>query len=88
MRAKRDKLGFDLSVGDVVIPEKCPVFGTPFVKGNHKDHRVSPSLDRIDPMFGYVKSNVWVISHRANLIKNNATLNELRALVSALEQRQ
>jgi len=36
---------------------------------------------------GYVKGNVWVISHRANRIKNDATLLELEKLVTALKKR-
>lgn len=44
----------------------------------------SPSLDRKDPAKGYVKGNVWVISYRANAIKQDATLAELLAFVTRL----
>jgi hypothetical protein len=37
----------------------------------------SPSVDRIDPNGGYVKGNVVVVSYRANLIKTNASVDEL-----------
>ena len=37
----------------------------------------SPSLDRIDSSKGYTPDNVWVISRRANIIKHDATLEEL-----------
>ena len=37
------------------------------------------------PELGYIKGNVWVISNKANRIKNNATLEELRLLVKNLE---
>ena len=45
----------------------------------------SPSLDRINPNLGYIKGNVWVISYRANMIKNNATLEELELLTRNLK---
>jgi len=45
----------------------------------------SPSLDRINPALGYVKGNVWVISFKANAIKQNATVQELELLVNNLK---
>ncbi len=40
----------------------------------------SPSLDRIIPEKGYVKGNVIVVSNKANVIKNNATPEEIIAV--------
>jgi hypothetical protein len=45
-------------------------------------------LDRIDNSKGYVPSNIAVISMRANMIKNNATLAELKAIVAYIEASQ
>ncbi len=42
----------------------------------------SPTIDRIDNTRGYTKDNVLVVSHRANSIKSDATLDELEAIVS------
>ena len=47
-----------------------------------------PSLDRIDNSKGYVPGNIAVISMRANMIKNNATLAELKAIVAYIEASQ
>lgn len=44
----------------------------------------SPTLDRIVPDKGYVRENVWVISGRANRIKNDATIEELELIAEAL----
>lgn len=45
---------------------------------------VSPSLDRLDSSKGYVKGNVRVISKRANQLKNNATVEEMRMVLADL----
>ena len=41
----------------------------------------------IDSTKGYIKGNVWVISKRANALKNNATIEELELLVKNLRKR-
>jgi hypothetical protein len=84
-RAKRSGIPFSITVSDIVVPSVCPVFGTPLTCGVKSVHDSSASLDRIIPELGYVKGNIAVISHRANRIKNNATLADLRILVRFLE---
>lgn len=78
-RAKKRGLEFNLDVGDIVIPKVCPILGIPIVRVAGKRLPGSASLDRIDNSRGYVKDNVWVISSKANLMKNNATTTELLA---------
>lgn len=46
----------------------------------------SPSLDRIVPERGYVAGNLRVISNRANTLKNNATIDEMRLVLADLER--
>ena len=81
VRARAKKLGlpFDLTEEDIVIPPECPILGIPIFRnvGKNGPCANSPSLDRIDPSKGYVKGNVWIISQRANVMKNDATLEEL-----------
>lgn len=84
-RAKRKGLPFNITVEDIVIPTHCPLLGIPLASGR-KTTPNSPSLDRMIPRLGYVKGNVWVISHRANAIKHNATLEELEALARNLRR--
>lgn len=80
-RAANLNLDFDLTQEDVVVPEKCPLLGTPLIfNTGFKTRDPSPSLDRIDPNKGYVKNNVWVISYRANRIKNDASFEELERI--------
>jgi len=90
-RAKKAKLPFDLKLEDVVIPEVCPLLGIPIVEGHMKGKQGpspnSPSLDRIRPELGYVKGNLWVISHRANIIKQDATPDELELIAKQLRKK-
>lgn len=80
--AKKKGYVFDLTVEDIVIPEFCPVF--PWIRlvmsKNGAKTDASPSIDRFDNSKGYVKGNVSVISWRANRLKCNASLQEIKAL--------
>lgn len=83
--AKKKGISFDLSKEDIVIPKQCPILNIPLQIGNGQRTDNSPSLDRIDNSLGYIKSNVHVISMRANRIKNDATLQELKSVVKYLD---
>jgi hypothetical protein len=74
---------FDLELEDFEIPKRCPVLGIPLVVNRQRGRRPDgiPSVDRIDPTKGYVKGNVKIISERANRLKQDASLEELEALV-------
>jgi hypothetical protein len=85
LRARKTGLDFNIDESDVVVPVKCPVLGIDLVVNENKCQGNSPTLDRIVPGLGYVRGNVRVISFRANTIKNDATLEELRAVVRDLE---
>ena len=89
-RAKRKGLAFDLTEEDVVVPEFCPVLGIRLEWGvgrRASRNHASPSLDRLDPGKGYVKGNVYVISNRANHLKNNGTARELRLIADYIERK-
>jgi hypothetical protein len=86
-RAKRRGLEFNLALEDLAIPKVCPVLGIKLRFGRGKMSPNSPSVDRLDNRLGYTKDNVRVISYRANALKNNATLTELRAIVAYMEGR-
>jgi len=87
-RAKEDRTFFDLSVYDIPnIPEYCPVLGIK-LRPNNKAGPLdtSPSLDRIIPALGYTKTNVRIISNRANRLRSDATLGELNLLAMDAEK--
>lgn len=77
-RAKKAGLEFNIDLSDIHIPEFCPILGIPIVRIQGSKTGGSASLDRIDNSRGYVKGNVWVISLKANIMKSNATPDELR----------
>ena len=84
--AKKKNLPFNLTKADITIPKVCPILGIPLIiaYNNKGPSDYSPSLDRIDSTKGYVKGNIQVISHRANTIKNNATIEELFLIANYL----
>lgn len=90
-RAKEKNLPFDIDHEYIrsLVVSHCPVFGMPLEWSTYRGKGTggianSPSLDRIDPTKGYVKGNVWIISNKANSIKNNATHEELKLVTEAV----
>lgn len=79
-RAKQSGMECTITIDDIVIPERCPVFGTEWEMSKDK-HDYNPSLDRIDSSKGYIPGNVLVVSWKANRIKRAATIEDLQAIV-------
>ena len=86
-RAEKAGLPFDLTERDIVIPSHCPVLGIPLEIGSGSAKGNSPSIDRLKPELGYVKGNVLIVSHKANTIRSNASIEEL-AMVLGFYSRQ
>ena len=84
-RADKCRVPITIDHTDIIIPKKCPVLGIRLVRNKKQQLDNSATIDRIKPQLGYVKGNIWVISQRANRIKNNATLNELELIAKAIE---
>ena len=86
IRAKRDNLLFNIDASDIIVPEKCPLLGIPLQVSTGKVGPGSPTIDKIIPNKGYIKGNVMVISHRANLAKSDLSLQELELLIGNLKR--
>lgn len=79
-RCKKIGREFSIELEDITIPEKCPVFGFDLKREDKQTWMCAPSVDRIDNSKGYIKGNVTVVSRRANILKKDATLEELEQL--------
>ena len=87
-KCREQGIPFDITADDLMpAPLKCPVFG--FKLDWYKDGRGgaddSPSIDRLIPEEGYVPGNVKLISLKANRIKNDSDLSELRMVADWVE---
>ena len=81
--AKSRGIEFTISKSDlwqIDIPLTCPVLGLVLQHnvGLPKDN--SYSFDRIDSSKGYSMDNIIIISYRANRLKSDSTLDEMKAL--------
>jgi hypothetical protein len=85
-RAKEEGIPFNLERSDIVVPPVCPILGLVLKPSSGTVSDASPTLDRIYPDKGYVKGNVVVISMRANRLKSNASIDEIRKLASFYDQ--
>ncbi len=86
-RSKQNGIVCTITVDDITIPAVCPVLGIPLYMGTGKGpHPGSPSVDRLNPSGGYEPGNVRVISHRANTLKNDATVEELELVLADLRR--
>ena len=86
-RVKReDTWEFSLDFDTTVFPEYCPYLGIKldytYGKGSIKEN--SPSFDRIDCNKGYTKYNVEIVSHKANTMKSNASIEEQIAMAKSV----
>lgn len=78
-RALVQGLRFNITEDNIVIPATCPVLGIPLFRGPRNNPN-SPTIDRINNKKGYTPRNVMVISYRANVLKRDATISELRSM--------
>ena len=82
-RARKQNLPFDVTLKYLreIAGDECPVFHTAFEWGASglgpgKFKPNGAQLDRIEPELGYVMGNVAFISHRANRLKDNGTMQD------------
>ena len=84
--AKRRGIVFTITRTDLLpLPTVCPVLGYNLDYMPVGLQNNAASIDRIDSAKGYLPGNVQVISYRANILKQNSTLHELKCLVRHME---
>lgn len=91
-RGRKRGMEATIAPADLYWPTHCPVLGIeldyPERMGERKRQGVQPnwpSLDRWDPNKGYVPGNVFVISYRANTLKNNGNIEEMLKVLAYLQ---
>lgn len=67
---------WSVQFSDIDFPQFCPILGLKLDYFAESMQENSPSFDRLDPTKGYIKGNVYIISQRANRIKNDGTPEE------------
>ena len=90
-RAKKKDLPFDLTAewGEATWTGRCALTDLPFLigqRGSGPKPR-SPSIDRIEPALGYVRSNCRFILHAVNALKQDGTDQEMLEVAMAITRR-
>jgi len=84
-RCKKNNIDFNIDKKylKIIYPKKniCPLCEIFFENGIGVKKDSSISLDRIYPNKGYIRGNVMFICERANRVKNNLTINEMKTLL-------
>lgn len=88
--AKNNNIPFTILFNEIETPEFCPIFGLKLNYGwsgeNQRDN-AKATIDKVIPELGYVNGNVFVISWRANKLKSNMSLDELKSIIKYIEER-
>lgn len=84
-RSKAKGIPCDIEYEDVEWPEYCPLLEMKLDYSAGIGNPASPSVDRKVPELGYIKGNVWVISKRANSMKHDASIEELKIFCKNLQ---
>ena len=89
-RAAEQNLPFDLTEAwyQAMWPPngRCEVIPYIHLEWGGSDMGTSPSIDRVVPALGYMQTNCRIISHRANMLKSNATLQEMELVLAYLRK--
>jgi len=85
-RSKKHGYNIDITIEDIVIPDKCPLLDVPFITGTKDCYLYTPTLDRIDSSKGYTKDNIWVICMLANTMKSSATKEQLLTFTKNIQK--
>lgn len=92
VRSRARKRGYECTITakDIVIPENCPCCGVKLEVRNGPAKQgaipTSPSLVRINPKRGYAPDNIAVICWRCNTLKNDASIAELKTVLTWMER--
>jgi len=80
---RRQRTELSVEYYKTLIVDTCPLLNVKLTYSNFEGRTPDnyATLDKIDPNRGYVEGNVQIVSFRANTLKSNATLEELKMIV-------
>lgn len=85
-RAREKMLPFDVTIEEIrsLYPAdgRCPALGIRLLSGRGFAQDTSPTLDRLNPEWGYLPGNLAVISLRANRAKGGMRAAELEQIAA------
>ena len=87
-RAKKNGRPFTIREEDIHIPKRCPILGIDLIPSRGQPWDASPTLDCIANEEGYEVGNTWVISFKANTLKNAGTVEQHRQIADAVEDKE
>lgn len=79
--AKRLGIPFTVAFGDLSWPVYCPILGLEIDYFAENRSENSCTFDRKNPKEGYTPENTFIISWRANRIKNDGTAKEHQLII-------
>lgn len=82
-RCRRKHIRFDLDVEALIYPTECPILDIPITRKLKRDNY--PSFDRVDSTKGYTNENVRIISHKANRMKQDNSIETLERLLQYMK---
>lgn len=88
-RCKRLNIAFNLKRSDIPENSICPVYGTQLTfSPDEKDFYLKATIDRVNPKGGYTTDNIAILSLRANMLKSDATKQDLQKLVDYIDKHE
>ena len=84
-RARKKGVAFTILPLDIIIPDRCPILDIPLKGFEGYSSYASTTIDRLIPELGYRPDNIIIISKRANTIKSDASIEDLRKIMNYME---
>jgi len=88
--AIRNGIPFTIELFEIEQPKFCPIFGLELNygwSGERCRDDAKATFDKVIPSLGYVPGNVFVISWRANKLKNDMSLDELEKIMKYIKEK-
>lgn len=87
--ARKAGIPCSITFEEIDQPTHCPILGIKLNyewSGSHCRDPAKATFDKIIPELGYVSGNVKIISWKANRMKNDMTLHELKLIMEYIQE--